>query len=230
MQAVVFAGGLGTRLGSISAKTPKSLIPIAGKPFLWHQLTLFKKYGVNDVVLCLGHLGELIQKTFGDGADLGLSIKYSFDGPQLVGTGGALKRAAPLLQEAFFIQYGDVYPMINYLEVWDHFQKNQKPVLMVVYKNQNEIEASNVQVIDGQLGIYDESQHLPGLNYIDFGMSVIKKEMLKGIPDDQVYPLPHFFSRISRDRNMSVFITPQRPYEIGSPKGLQEVENYISSH
>ncbi|MBU4573591.1 MAG: NTP transferase domain-containing protein, partial [Proteobacteria bacterium] len=97
MQAAVIAGGLGTRLGALTKDIPKPLVPVAGRPFLEHQLGLLKAGGVDKVVLCIGHLGEQIQAFVGDGSRWGLEVAYSLDGSTLLGTGGSLKKAAPLL-------------------------------------------------------------------------------------------------------------------------------------
>lgn len=91
----ILAGGLATRLRPITEKVPKVLLPVAGKPFLAHQLELLRKQGIRRVVLCLGHLGERVVDEFGDNREHGLHLDYSFDGPVLLGTGGALKQALP---------------------------------------------------------------------------------------------------------------------------------------
>jgi len=110
----ILAGGLATRLRPITEKIPKSLVPVAGKPFLAHQLELLRARGIKRIVLCIGYLGEMIQKDFGDGSAYGVHLDYSFDGPKLLGTGGALKRALPKLGNEFFVLYGDSYLPIEY--------------------------------------------------------------------------------------------------------------------
>src|SRR5262245_58395867 len=125
MPAVILAGGLATRLKDLTATTPKALIEVAGKPFLWHQLELLKRSGINRVILLVGHLGEAIQDRFGGGAELGMSLEYSFDGPTLLGTGGAIRRALSLLPEQFFVLYGDSYLPCDYRVVQDSFLQSQ---------------------------------------------------------------------------------------------------------
>ena len=93
----ILAGGLATRLRPITETIPKSLVEVAGKPFVVHQLELLARNGIRDVVLCIGHLGEQIGDVIGDGSALGLRVRYSSDGSQLLGTGGALRKALPML-------------------------------------------------------------------------------------------------------------------------------------
>ena len=117
MPAVILAGGLATRLRPLTERIPKALIEVAGHPFLWHQLHLLKRSGIRRVVLLVGHLGESIQQRFQDGAEFGIKIDYSFDGPALLGTAGAIRQALPLLPERFFVLYGDSYLPCDYAAV-----------------------------------------------------------------------------------------------------------------
>ena len=105
--AVILAGGLGTRLRPLTEKIPKALVELAWRPFLKHQIELLKLNSIGDIVLSVGYLGETIEKRYGDGGMLGVRIRYSHDPPTLLGTGGAIKKALPLLPENFFVSYGD---------------------------------------------------------------------------------------------------------------------------
>src|SRR5271154_5256936 len=89
MPVAILAGGLATRLHPITQTIPKALVPVAGEPFLAHQLRLLARHRQCDVVLCVGHLGGQIEEQFGDGKDFGVRLRYSYDGPQLRGTAGA---------------------------------------------------------------------------------------------------------------------------------------------
>ena len=140
----ILAGGLATRLRPITEKIPKSLVPVAGKPFLAHQLELLHARGIRRAVLCIGHLGEMIQRDFGDGAAFGVKLDYSFDGEKLLGTGGAIKRALPLLGDEFFVLYGDSYLPVEYAPVAEFFHRSGKPGLMTVYRNEGSYDTSNV--------------------------------------------------------------------------------------
>ena len=132
----LLAGGLATRLRPITEKVPKVLVPVAGKPFLAHQLELLHKQGIRRVVLCLGHLGGVVVKEFGDGRDFGMQLDYSFDGPTLLGTGGALRLALPKLGERFFVLYGDSYLTCPFAPIAESFARSGKAGLMTVYRNE----------------------------------------------------------------------------------------------
>ena len=117
LPVVILAGGLATRMMPITEKIPKSLIEVAGKPFIIHQLEYLKAQGVGKIVICLGHFGEMIQALVGDGSRFGLNIEYSFDGALLLGTGGAIKKSLHLLPKDFFVVYGDSFLPINYKNI-----------------------------------------------------------------------------------------------------------------
>src|SRR3954469_21283661 len=133
MPTVILAGGLATRLHPLTETIPKSLVEVAGHPFLWHQLQLLKRHGIHRVVLAVGYLGEQIQERYGDGSELGIRIDYSFDGPVLLGTAGAIRKALQLLPERFFVLHGDSYLTCDYRSVETSFLQHNLPGLMTVY-------------------------------------------------------------------------------------------------
>src|SRR4051812_42459269 len=132
----ILAGGLATRLRPVTETIPKALIEVAGEPFLAHQLRLLKRNGFDRVVLCVGYLGEMIRDFAGDGQSFGLRVEYVFDGPKLLGTAGALRRALPVLGEAFAVTYGDSYLPVDYRAAIDSFMQSGKLGLMSVYRNE----------------------------------------------------------------------------------------------
>src|SRR6266853_6505050 len=145
LPVAILAGGLATRLRPITEKIPKSLVPVAGEPFLAHQLRLLRAQGVPRVVLCAGHLGEMIEREFGDGAAFGIELQYSFDGPKLLGTGGAIRQAMPLLGDSFFVLYGDSFLPIDYDAVAAAGRSSGQAALMTVFRNEGAWDTSNVE-------------------------------------------------------------------------------------
>ena len=123
MQAVILAGGLGTRLLPVTQTIPKAMIPIRGRPFLEYQLALLKSHGVTDIILSIGHLGEVLASHFGDGSSLGLSIRYGREDERLLGTGGALKNVEHFLNDVFFVTYGDGYLTVDYQRAMAFFRR-----------------------------------------------------------------------------------------------------------
>ncbi len=220
----ILAGGLATRLRPITGKIPKSLIPVAGKPFLAHQLELLHSRGLRHVVLCVGYLGEMIQRDFGDGSRFGVRIDYSFDGPKLLGTGGAIKRALPLLGETFFVLYGDSYLPIEYRPVADFFQRSGKLGCMTIYRNEGRHDTSNVVFRSGQIAVYDKKNRTPEMQHIDFGLSLFKSAAFDSFPADKPFDLAEVMGKLVREKQLAGCEVRERFYEIGSPTGLVELE------
>src|SRR6185295_8166430 len=144
LPVAILAGGMATRLRPITEKIPKLLVEVAGEPFFSHQIRLLKSAGLTRLVLCVGYLGEKIVELYGDGSKWGVRIDYVFDGPKLLGTGGALIQALPKLGDAFYVLYGDSFLPVNYLAVGDAFLRSGKLGLMTVYENHERYDASNV--------------------------------------------------------------------------------------
>lgn len=229
MQAVILAGGLGTRLKPLTEEIPKSMIPIQGKPFLEHQLKLLRQGGISDIVLCVGYLGEKIKEYFGDGKEFGVEIKYSEETEKLLGTAGALENAWDLLDDTFFVTYGDAYLILDYRGVMGYFKKFNKLGLMVVLKNFDRYDKSNVVVEGDLIKVYDKQRRAPNMVYIDFGVSVLRKKALDLVPKGKVIDLEEFYQELIGRKELLAFETQQRFYEVGSKKGLEEFERLVSS-
>jgi NDP-sugar pyrophosphorylase family protein len=222
----VLAGGLATRLRPITEKIPKSLVPVMDRPFLAHQLELLHSRGIRHAVLCIGYLGEMIQRDFGS-EKFGVKLDYSLDGPKLLGTGGAIKRALPLLGEEFFVLYGDSYLPIDYAPIADFFHRSGKPGLMTVFRNEGKFDSSNVVFSDGEIKIYDKKNKLPEMRYIDYGLSLFKASVFDSYPADQVFDLAEVMGRLVREKQLAGFEVAERFYEMGSPAGLAELETLL---
>jgi NDP-sugar pyrophosphorylase family protein len=220
----ILAGGLATRLRPMTEKVPKLLVEVAGEPFFSHQLRLLKKSGITRVVICAGHHGEMIVDRYGDGAKWGLNIEYSFDGPRLLGTGGALIHARPLLGDAFYVLYGDSYLPIDYQAVGRAFLAAGKLGLMTVYENRGRFDASNVWFANDQIKIYDKVNATPEMQHIDYGLGVLQVRALDGWPRDEVVDLAAIYSRLVVERQLAGYEVSRRFYEIGSSEGLKELD------
>jgi NDP-sugar pyrophosphorylase family protein len=228
MQVVILVGGLATRLGKLAYNTPKSMILIEGRPFLEYQLELISKQNIKDIVLCVGHLGEKIKSYFNDGKKFGVKIDYSWE-ETLLGTGGAIKNAEGLLQNEFMMLYGDSYLPVDYHKLINIFIGKNTLGTMVIYKNNNKYDKSNIVLNEGRIKAYDKEKKLPEMVYIDAGLSIFKKEVLKKLPDGKHIPLDTIIKQLIDSGQLSSYITKQRFYEVGSPKGLQDFRNYIST-
>lgn len=224
----ILAGGLATRLRPITEKIPKVLVPIAGKPFLAHQLELLRQQGITRVVLCLGYLGEMVQREFGDGSAHGVQLDYSFDGPVLLGTGGALKRALPKLGEQFFVLYGDSYLPIPFAPIADFFERSGKLGLMTVYRNEGKYDTSNVVFGDGEIKVYDKKQRLPEMHHIDYGLSLFRREVFEHYPADKPFDLAEVMRDLVARKQLAGYEVKERFYEIGSHAGLEELNALLA--
>jgi NDP-sugar pyrophosphorylase family protein len=223
----LLAGGLATRLRPITATLPKAMVEVAGRPFIDPQLALLRRNGIRRVVLCLGYLGQQVQEYLGDGAALDMELRYSFDGERLLGTGGALLRAAPLLGEVFWVLYGDSYLDIDYRAVLGCFAKTSAQGLMTVLHNGNRWDRSNVIFRDGRLIQYDKHTQTPEMTYIDYGAALVRSIALARIPSDQPYDLADVYRALVAEQQMIGYEVTQRFYEIGSHAGLAETEAFL---
>jgi len=227
LPVAILAGGLATRLKPITEKIPKLLVEVAGEPFFSHQLRLLKGAGLNRLVLCVGYLGERIVEAYGDGAKWGISIDYSFDGPKLLGTGGALIRALPKLGDAFYVLYGDSYLPIDYLAVGEAFLKSGKQGLMTVFENREKYDASNVWFQDGVIRSYDKKDKVPEMRHIDYGLGLFRADAFDGFPRDEVVDLAEVQKALLKRGELAGFEISQRFYEIGSHAGLRELDQLL---
>jgi NDP-sugar pyrophosphorylase family protein len=223
----ILAGGLATRLRPITEKIPKSLVPVAGEPFLAHQLELLRSRGIRRAVLCIGYLGEMIQRDFGDGKNFGVQLDYSFDGPKLLGTGGAIKRALPKLGEEFFVLYGDSYLPLDFAPVAESFHSSGKSGLMTVYRNEGKYDTSNVVFDDGEIKIYDKKQKLPEMRHIDYGLSLFKAGVFEKFPAGEKFDLADVMQKLVREKQLAGYEVTERFYEMGSPAGLAELKKLL---
>ena len=225
----ILAGGLATRLRPITEKIPKSLVPVAGRPFLAHQLELLHARGIRHAVLCIGYLGEMIQRDFGDGSAFGVRLDYSFDGPKLLGTGGALKRALPLLGDEFFVLYGDSYLPLEYQPIAEFFRHSGKLGCMTVFHNEGRYYTSNVVFRDGEIAVYDKKNRPPEMRHIDYGLSLFKSSAFESYSADQPFDLAEVMGKLVREKQLAGYEVRERFYEIGSPAGLAELESLLIS-
>ncbi len=224
----LLAGGLATRLRPLTSLMPKSLIEVAGEPFLAHQLRLIRAGGIREVVLCCGFLGEQIEDFAGDGSKFGLSITYSHDGPVPLGTGGALLAALPLLGRRFLVMYGDSWLTEPVEPIWRSFINSQKPALMTVFCNHNRWGTSNVEFRKGAVVRYDKRHPSPTMHHIDYGLDALDASVLANwtVP---VFDLGDVWSGLAAYSLLAGFETSDRFYEIGSLPGLRETEAVVAA-
>jgi NDP-sugar pyrophosphorylase family protein len=224
----ILAGGLATRLRPLTQSLPKALLPVAGKSFLAHQLKLLRRQGLRRAVVCVGYLGEMIEREFGDGRAFGIQLIYSYDGSALLGTGGALRKALPLLGEKFFVLYGDSYLTTPFEPVFRFFGTCKKTGLMTVYRNEGKYGTSNVAFQNGEIAIYDKTKVSPEMHHIDYGLSIFHFSAFRGRPEGKPFDLADVLKALLKNHELGGIEVQERFYEIGSIAGLLELEDKLA--
>lgn len=224
----LLAGGLATRLHPLTLNTPKSLIPIAGEPFLAHQLRRLRQNGLREIVICCGHLGDQIVDFAGNGSRFGLAIEYSRDGDRQLGTGGAIRAALSLLGPRFLILYGDSWLSEPMEPVWRAYRECGRPALMTVFRNDNRWGTSNVDYRAGAVTHYHKNGAPSGMHYIDYGLQAIEAELVAAwhLP---AFDLSDVWPGLADYGLLAGYEARSRFYEIGSLAGLRETEAVIAA-
>jgi N-acetyl-alpha-D-muramate 1-phosphate uridylyltransferase len=228
LPVAILAGGLATRLRPMTDRVPKALLSIAGRPFILHQLGLLKNQGIDRVVLCVGHLGEQVEELVGDGRNLGLAIQYSFDGIELLGTGGALKKALPLLGDDFFVLNGDSYLPCSFARIQSAYESARRPALMTVLRNDCRWDKSNILFENGELTEYNKQSPRLDMSHIDYGLTVFSKHVFAPYRGSTAIDLADICRKLSKAGQVAAFEVSERFYEIGSPQGIRDTEEFLS--
>jgi NDP-sugar pyrophosphorylase family protein len=226
----ILAGGLATRLRPITETIPKSLVEVNGEPFLAHQLRLARRQGFRRVVLLIGHLSEQIERFAGDGSVFGLEVQYARDGETLRGAGGALRAACERFGGHVVTLYGDSYLDIEVEPVWAAYLASGADALMTVLHNRDQWDRSNVR-FDGRLVLSHDkqSQGEAGVEWIDFGLSIYRTDVVASWPAPDPFDLSELTKGLAAEGRLAGYSVAQRFYEIGSPRGLAETDAYLKA-
>jgi NDP-sugar pyrophosphorylase family protein len=228
MQCVILAGGLGTRMRPLTDTLPKTLLPVGGRPFAWHQLAWLARHGVTEVVYCIGHQGDKIRRYWEAEPSPIPALRFVDEGEQLRGTAGALRLAIEegALDESFFVLYGDSFLPIDFAPVWSAFESSRAPALMTVLRNQGRWDSSNVVYSNGVVNLYDKRAAHAEMQYIDYGLSAFRRFVIEKSTE---LDLSAIFHRLSLAGELAGYEVTQRFYEIGSPQGLRDLELLLPS-
>lgn len=225
MQAVILAGGLGTRLRPITEKIPKPMVEVGGEPFLARIVRWLVQYGFRRQLFLLGYRGEIVSDYFGNGSKFGAEVTYSQE-PQPLGTAGALRLALDKLEEEFLVLYGDSYLPIDYREVEAEFHRVPCDGLLVVFDNRvahtgviNNVAIAN----DGCVTRYAKGAPAQDLKFVEAGVLCFRREVFADVPpgasislEQEVYPV------LIEKKKLRAFVTRQRFFDIGTPQRLEE--------
>jgi NDP-sugar pyrophosphorylase family protein len=224
----ILAGGLATRLRPVALTIPKSMVEVAGEPFIAHQLRLLTRAGIRNVVICSGHLGSQIEAFVGDGVRFGCAVRYSADGARPLGTGGALRKALPLLEPEFMVMYGDSYLPIDLRAAYAAFRNAGLPGLMTVFRNEGRFDTSNADFASGRIMRYDKSNPTAAMKYIDYGLGVLRRDCLTEFDAGQPFDLAELYRRLAGRHALAGYEADRRFFEIGSPAGLAETRAFLA--
>jgi NDP-sugar pyrophosphorylase family protein len=223
----VLCGGLATRLWPLTEKIPKSMIEIAGEPFIAWQLRLLATAGFRNVVLLCGYLGEQIEQFVGDGQKFGLKVRYCHDGDNPLGTGGAVRRALPILGSTFMTIYGDSYCPTDYRRIYSAYLSSGKAALMTVFRNENKWDKSNVEYRNGCIVRYDKKNADEAMTYIDYGVNVFTDSVFAVMPENEAFDLAVIQTDLARKGNLAGIEVSERFFEVGSHGGIDDFRAFV---
>jgi len=223
----VLAGGLATRMRPLTDQLPKALLKVAGEPFVAHQLRLFAREGITDVKLLVGYCWEQIELFVGDGSRFGVKVDYILDGPTLLGTGGAVRRAIDRLGPEFLVTYCDSWLDAPYAPVVKAFHASGRPALMCVFRNENRWDASNVHFESGVIRCYSKKFRLPQMHHIDWGLGILRASAVATRPSEKRWDLAELYEELATSGRLAGYEMTRRFYEIGSFEGLAETNRLL---
>lgn len=231
LPVVILAGGRGTRLASVTGDaTPKAMVRVAGRPFIDHKLDDLAARGVRDVVLLVGHRGEILSQHVGDGSHYGLRVRSLADGRALRGTAGAIVAARSLLPDAFWVTYGDTLLDVDLSTAEARFREHGRPALMTVLRNRDRFEPSNVVVRSDAVLAYAKDPRPVGAEFIDYGMLAFERAVFDGWAGDATIDLAEVLGELVARGAVTAFEVTERFHDIGTVDALRETERYLRAH
>jgi NDP-sugar pyrophosphorylase family protein len=224
----ILAGGLGTRMARIAGEgMPKVLLPVAERPFLDFKLASLAEQGFERVVLLLGHGADRVIRHVGEGHTFGMDVTTIVDGPRLLGTGGAVRRALGHLGERFWVTYGDSYLRAPIAAAEEAFDRSGWAGLMTVLENRDAWDRSNVRIEDGRVVEYRKGAPPGSFTHIDYGLLLLDAGALRPWPDGEPFDLADVLGRLVDAGRLGAFEVAERFYEVGSPEGYREAERFL---
>lgn len=229
LQAVILAGGLGTRMLPRTERVPKFLLTVAGRPFAAHLLERLAAHAYGEVIVCVAHLGAMIRDEVGDGARFGLRVRYVDEGERLRGTAGALRLALPVLAPTFLVTYGDSWLPFDYAAPLRDLDAHPEALgTMSVHANADAFDASNSEVRGERVVRYEKRKpgapRDPELDHIDYGATALRREVVEALPEGAVLGLDAVQADLAARGRLRALVAAERFYEIGSERGLADLE------
>jgi mannose-1-phosphate guanylyltransferase len=223
MQAVILAGGKGTRLRPLTIHTPKPIMPLVGRPFLFYQLDLLRRADIHDVVLSLSYQPNKIKDVFGDGSHYDMRIEYTVE-PQPLGTAGAYKNAEGVIDSATVVFNGDILTDLDLNEVIRFHRERKALVTIVLTPVENPRAYGLVETeADGRVLRFREkptSDDEITTNTINAGTYIIEPEVLQQIPDGDSYSFEYdlFPKLLAKGAAVYAYVSKYYWIDIGTPQ------------
>jgi len=227
LTVAILAGGFATRVRPLTETIPKSMIEICGQPFVHWQMRQLAKAGFTEVIFCVAYKAEAIIDFLGDGSNYGIRVRYSHDGPNQLGTGGAIVKALPLLGEKFLVIYGDSYLPTDYSKIIKVYYESNKPALMTVFANHGRFDASNVEFTNGELRRYQKGINSPEMTHIDYGLTCFDESVFSEYSPTLTLDLAEICTHLASQNLLAGYEVRERFYEIGSHKGIVDFTGYV---
>lgn len=228
-QAVILAGGRGTRMRPLTDDRPKPMIEFHGKPFLAYLVEMLADQGFERVEMLLGYRAEVITDYFGDGDRFGVRIGYTIsDADDL--TARRLQLVEPRLDPLFLMLYCDNYWPLDMDRLWAHYQRVGLPVMTTIYANVDGYSRDNVRVDDGsRIEVFDRSRTAPNLAGVEISYALIPREMLSLLPEDGDELVEQaLYPRLAADGLLAANVSGHRYYSVGSMHRLPLTEAFLA--
>lgn len=234
-QAVILSAGLGTRLRPLTDTIPKPMLPLLGKPMLLWNIEHFKRHGVKEFFINLHYLPDVIRNYFGDGSKFGVLIHYSFE-PTILGTAGGVKNFENVIDDVFYLIYGDMLSLVDYVKMSAAFHKKKDPIGMQRTERTDSYADADVAELDKDMKFIKIHPKPHKEKYSNAhrmrGVFILKKEILSFIPKDTFYEigkqlLPEV---VARGRNFYGYECDEYSKGIDTIEKLKDVENYVMNY
>jgi mannose-1-phosphate guanylyltransferase/phosphomannomutase len=234
-QAVIIAGGRGSRLGQQAQNLPKALVPVGDRPLLDHTLSLLQRHSVREVVFCTGHLSEKIETYVGDGSSWGLRVSYSKE-PSPLGTAGCLRRIDPAPASDFLVVYADLLMELDLSAIAQAHRENQADATLLVHPNGHPYDSDLVDMDPATEQIREifRKPHPPGkwrANLVSAAVYILHPRVLTLLAPAEKADCAHdlFPRALAAGYRLFGYRTAEYLKDIGTPERLREAEDDLRS-
>ncbi len=224
---VVLAGGLGTRVAHLTGSDlPKALLAVGGHPFVDLKLAELIAGGADEIVLLVGHNADALDRHLRESAPAGARVRCVPDGPELLGTGGAIRRALAELPDRFWVTYGDTLLDVPMAEVEKFADSPDAGIdgVMVVLENADRWETSNISVADERVIAYEKGAPPGTHRFIDYGMLLLRREMFETHAPGTAFDLGEVLNDQIAGRRLGAWAATEQFRDIGTEEAWRETD------